>query len=121
MALTVDERAALTLLEDWYRRLEEVVTSIDERRDKAAIQSAYSAVKSAIEAECHTRDKGKHSAATERWLKSTFHDAFGHLSAPTNGQPAHIRESVYEAAGEFSHAIREMRDVSRKSPASRSR
>ena len=55
-------------------------------------------------ADCFRVSRVRHSASIALFttlgpcVESTFHDAFAHLSAPRNGQPAHIRESVYEAS-----------------------
>ena len=87
------------------------MTLIEARRSTEEIHEAYRVVKRGIESEYRTRDLARtlQNAASKRWLSRPFQEAFVHLSAPVNGQPDKIYESVYEAASDLSNEISDIR------------
>lgn len=81
-----------------------------ERWDEA--RRLYTSLKSDLRDEYKRLSNSRHhcTSAEFRWLQGPVHHAFVALSAATNHPPAKWLSCLFDAGGDFSHMLSQMRD-----------
>lgn len=117
--ITQRELACYNRMVQYHRRIDELMAMYDpqsgtprmerERWDEA--RRLYTSLKSDLRDEYKRLSNSRHPRTDEesRWLQGPVHHAFVALSAATNHPPARWFSCLFDAGGDFSHMLSEMR------------